>query len=185
MANYSGIERLLGLPEGSTEQGEKDVKELLAKGVQEKTKDLERQMNQLDTLDTMASSDLVKAGFSLESLERDKVTIRTEAFEVYRIAKTLLERYKEQIDGLVDVNDRMWLAGGKMIDSVVGSLDKLTNMILKFKQEEEMKNLTVLDENEDGSKEMSPDDWISFIKEVRDDDTGDDSDAVEGEIVEK
>jgi hypothetical protein len=184
MANYSGIERLLGLPEGSTEQGERDVKELLAKGVKDKTKELEKKATQLDTLDNMASSDLVKAGFTLESLEQDKVTIRTEAFEVYRIAKTLLERYKEQIDSLVDVNDRMWLAGGKMVDSVVGSLDKLTNMILKFKQEEELKNLTVLDENDDGSKEMTPGDWMNFVNEVRDDDDDDDTDAVEGEIIE-
>jgi len=85
---------------------------------------------------------------------------------------------------LVDVNDRMWLAGGKMVDSVVGSLDKLTNMILKFKQEEELKNLTVLDENDDGSKEMTPGDWMNFVNEVRDDDDDDDTDAVEGEIIE-
>jgi len=72
MANYSGIERLLGLPEGSTEQGERDVKELLAKGVKDKTKELEKKATQLDTLDNMASSDLVKAGFTLELLYAQK-----------------------------------------------------------------------------------------------------------------
>lgn len=179
MANYSGIERLLGLPEGSTEQADRDIQQLLTKGVQQKTNQLEKQITKIETLDTMASSELVKCGISLEKLEMDKVTIRNEAFEVYRIAKALLERYKQQVDGLIDVNDRMWASGGKMIEAVVGSLDKLTTMILKFKQEEEMKALTMVKESDDGSKEMSASDWISFIKEVKNSEV----EGIEGEVI--
>lgn len=179
MSNYTGIERLLGLPEGSTEQADKDIQQLLARGVQQKTTQLEKQVNKIDTLDNMATSELVKCGISVEKLEMDKVIIRNEAFEVYRIAKALLERYKQQVDGLIDVNDRMWASGGKMIEAVVGSLDRLTTMILKFKQEEEMKALTMVKDNDDGSKEMSATDWISFIKEVKNSEI----EGIEGEVI--
>lgn len=175
MSDYSGLERLLGLPEGSTEgSSENQVAPIISKGVKDKTNQLEKQMKKIDTLDGMAPSELVKNGLSMDVLEQDKVTLRNEAFEVYRIAKSILERFKEDIDERVDIGDRLYTAGGKIIESVSGSLDKLSNMLIKFRQEEEIKNLSIIGEEENGTKQMTPQDWISFVNEVREND--DDSD---------
>lgn len=168
---YSGIENLLGLPEGSTIKSEDELRPILANGVKNKTKELVDKTNRMEVLDTMSSPELVKNGFDIEELERDKVRIKREAFDVYDIAKALLDNFKDQLEGQVNPNDRMWAAGAKMIDSVTGSLDKLTNMILKFKQEEEMKGIALISEEENTSKTMSPQDWIAFVKEVKDDDS--------------
>lgn len=167
---YDAIERLLGLPEGSTAQSEDKIRPVLVNGVKLKTKELVNKASELDVLNNMSPTDLIKSGFDLEELERDKVRIKVEAFEVYNISRSLLNRFKEQIDGSVNPDDRMWASAAKLIDSVTGSVDKLTNMILKFKQEEEMKGLTLLGEKESTSKSMSPKDWLEFINEVKSED---------------
>lgn len=168
MSNYSGLERLLGLPEGSTEgSSESQVAPIISKGVKEKTHELEKQMKKIDTLDGLAPSELVKNGLSMELLEQDKVTLRNEAFEVYRIAKAILERFKEDMDERVDIGDRLYTAGGKIVESVSGSLDRLSNMLMKFRQEEEIRNLSIVTEEETGTKQMTPQDWMAFVNEVR------------------
>lgn len=168
MSNYSGLERLLGLPEGSTEgSSESQVAPIISKGVKEKTHELEKQMKKIDTLDGLAPSELVKNGLSMELLEQDKVTLRNEAFEVYRIAKAILERFKEDMDERVDIGDRLYTAGGKIVESVSGSLDRLSNMLMKFRQEEEIKSLSIVTEEETGTKQMTPQDWMAFVNEVR------------------
>jgi len=167
---FSPIERLLGLPEGSTKNIDPSkAGEKLVKGVANKTNQLNKDLKKTETLEKMSNADLVKSGISIESLEKDKDTIRNEAFEVYRIAKSLLIKYQDDVDDRIDVDDRMYTAGAKLVDSVTGSLDKLTNMILRFKQEEDMKNLTLVGETEEGKKEMSPQGWIDFVDEVKDD----------------
>jgi hypothetical protein len=68
-----------------------------------------------------------------------------------------------KIDRAVNPNDRMWMAGAKLVDSVTASLDKLMNMTMKFKQEEEMKGMTLVDK-ESNTKEMTSAGWLEFIK---------------------
>lgn len=165
---YAGIERLLGLPEGSTAQSEDTLRPVLVNGVKSKTKELVSKTKEMEVLGEMSSSELVKSGFDIEELEQDKIRIKTEAFEVYDISRALLDRFRDQIDQSVNPNDRMWASGAKLIDSVTGSIDKLTNMILKFKQDEEMKGLTLIGEDNSTSKSMSPQDWLAFVKEVKD-----------------
>ncbi len=176
MSDYSALERLLGLPEGSTEgSSESKLTPMLTDGVKDKTSELEERMKTVDTLDNLSSTELTKNGFSMEVLENDKVTLRNEAYEVYHIAKSILKRFKEDIDERVDIGDRMYTAGGKIIDSVTGSIDKLNNMLMKFRQEEELKGLAILQEdNNNSSKEMSPQDWMNFVNEVRDKEEDDD-----------
>jgi hypothetical protein len=41
-------------------------------------------------------------------------------------------------------------------------------MILKFKQEEELKGLTLIGEEEDGKKEQSTSEWLLFVEESKD-----------------
>jgi hypothetical protein len=179
MSDYTGLERLLGLPEGSTQGStESEVAPVLTKGVKEKTNELEIRLQKADTLGDMAPSELVKNGLSMELLEADKVNMRNEAYEVYGIAKSILERFKEDIEERVDIGDRMYTAGSALISSVAGSLDKLNNMLMRFRQEEEIKGLAIIGEDDNnGSKQMSPQDWMAFVNEVRneDDDSDDDS----------
>ena len=171
MSDYTGLERLLGLPEGSTQgSSEEKVAPILTKGVKDKTSELEIRLKKVDALDDMAPSELVKNGLSMDLLEQDKVTLRNEAFEVYGIAKSILERFKEDIEERVDIGDRMYTAGSAVISSVSGSLDRLNNMLMKFRQDEEMKGLSILDEDENTSKQMTPQDWMAFVNEVRDED---------------
>ena len=172
MSDYSAFERLLGLPPGSTAQGEDELKPLLTTGIKTKTTELVKKLDQIEVLSDMPQAELVKRGFDLEVLEQDKVRIRTEAFEVYAIAKSLLTGFKEQIDRSVNPNDRMWLAGAKLVDSLTGSLDKLLNMTIKFRQEEELKGLTLVGkEEEKATKTMSAKDWLEFVKSVKEDDS--------------
>lgn len=173
MANYSALEHLLGLPEGSTEGSDSsDVAPILTQGVKNKTSELEVRLKEVDVLDTLAPSELVKNGLSLELLEQDKVTLRNEAFEVYGIAKSILVRFQEDMEERVDIGGALYTAGGAVISSVSGSLDRLSNMLIKFRQEEEMKGMTILGEEDDGSKQMTPQDWVAFINEVKaEDDT--------------
>lgn len=172
MSDYTGLERLLGLPEGSTQGSEEsELAPVLTKGVKEKTNELEVRLKKADTLDDMAPSELVKNGLSMELLEADKVNMRNEAYEVYGIAKSILERFKEDIEERVDIGDRMYTAGSALISSVAGSLDKLNNMLMRFRQEEEIKGLAIIGEdNNTTSKQMTPQDWMSFVNTVRDED---------------
>jgi hypothetical protein len=119
MANdYTAFERLLGLPPGSTSENEETLRPMLTNGIKEKATELTKELNQLQVLEDLPKTDLVKHGFSLESLEQDKIRIRTEAFEVYTIARNLLNGFNSQMDRAVNPNDRMWLAGAKLIDSL-------------------------------------------------------------------
>lgn len=176
--DYLAFERLLGLPPGSTAQGEEELRPLLADGIKNKTNELTKKATQLDVISSMSTADIVKTGFSLETLEDDKIKIRNETFEVYTIARALLDGYKTQMDRAVNPNDRMWMAGAKLVDSVTGSLDKLLNMTMKFRQEEEMKGMTLVKESEKSTREMTPKSWFEFIKQVKET-----PDAEIGEII--
>jgi len=169
MSSYSALERLLGLPEGSTEgDSVEKVAPVITKGIANKTTQLQNNVTEVEMIENMSSNDIVKYGISLDMLEQDKERIRREAFEVYDIAKSILTRFKEEMDTAIEFNDRMFTAGGKIVDSVSGSLDKLTNMILKFKQDEETKMMLTNDANtDDGKKEMTPRDWVAFVREVK------------------
>jgi hypothetical protein len=166
--DYSAFERLLGLPTGSTARGEDELRPLLADSLKNKTNELVKDTTKLEVLSTMSKSELVKHGFNLDTLEEDKVRIRNESYEVYEIARSLLNGYKTQMDRAINPNDRMWMAGAKIIDSVTGSLDKLLSMTMKFKQEEEMKGMTLVKDDGNTTKEMTTTDWMDFIKSVKD-----------------
>ena len=171
---FSGIERLLGLKQGSTKKIDPNdvgkVTKVLTTAVSKKTNQLEKDLKKVDTLTTkMSTADLVKCGMSIESLEADKVTIRNEAFEVYRICKTLLGKYMEDVEEQIDTNDRMYTAGFNGVTAATNSLEKLSNMIMRFKQEEEIKGLNVVENNESGTKEMSTEAWMKFVDGVKGD----------------
>jgi hypothetical protein len=180
MADYTAFERLFGLPEGSTEGNDiNKIAPVIAKGIKDTTNQIEKAVKRVDTLEAMAPSELVKHGITLEILEQDKIDIRERAWKTYNIAEKILERYEADVTRLTEINDRMYTAGGKLIEAVTGSLDKLYGIIQKIRQEEEMKNLTIIQED-DESKVMTTADWRTFIESVSDDDI----DAKDAEIIE-
>lgn len=179
MADYSAFEKLLNLPPGSTEGNDiNKIVPVIAKGVKDTTEQLEKAVKRVDTLESMAPSELVKHGITMEVLEQDKIDIRERAWKTYNIAEKILERYNNDITRLVDVNDRMYTAGGKLIEAVTGSLDKLYNIVQKIRQEEEMKNLTVVQDTDSG-KVMTTADWRTFIETVSEDNI----EATDAEII--
>ena len=185
---FSGIESLLGIKQGSTAQIDPNdvgkVQKVLTKAVEKKTEEMEKKLKKVDTLSTLPNADLVKCGLSLDMLEEDKVTLRKEAFEVYRICRSLLNKYMEDVEGQIDTSHLMYKAGFDGITSASNSLKTLTEMIMRFKQEEELKNIPLDKENANGNtKEMSPQDWMNFIDEVKTPEMG--AKSVAAEIVEE
>ncbi len=170
MQDFSGFERVLNLPIGSTD-GKSDAKAapIIIKGIKDNTEQLVKAVNKIDTLQSMAPNDLVKHGISLDVLEQDKADIRERAWKIYNVAEKVLEKFEGDITNLIGPSDRMYTAGAALISSVAGSLDKLYNIVQKIKQEEEFKNIVTIKED-DESKVMAPDDWRRFIEGVSDKD---------------
>jgi hypothetical protein len=167
MANeYSLIENLLGLEVGSTNGATPDeITPVLADGVKNKTNELVERLDTTSALSNVPKTELVKSGISLDSLEVDRGLIRNESFEVYRIGKAILTKLYDDIEGQIDVTDRMYASCAKMLDSVNGSLSKLFDMNQKFKQEEEMKGLALMNDlDDDSSLTMTPDQWMDFAE---------------------
>lgn len=185
---FSGIEHLLGLPQGSTKKIDPTdttkVQKVFTKAVEKKTNQLEKDLKKVDTLTTMPNADLVKCGMSIESLEADKVTIRNEAFEVYRLGKALFTKFMEDVEEQIDTNDRMYTAGSHLLTSATNSLEKLANMVMRFKQEEEIKGIPVDGGEDENTKDMTPQGWIDFIDEVKKDEPKNEN-AVDAEIIEE
>lgn len=175
MADVSGLESFLGIPVGSTPSARDIPKStikadlVIAKEVKSETAGLAHSLARIELAEKMTPSDIVKFGISVEDLENDKVRIREQAIKVHDIAMRLLARYEDEVNNLVDVNDRMWASGAKLIDSVTGSSDKLLNMALKLTQDAQMKSMMQPEAESEDTKEkdMSPSDWISFIEEVQ------------------
>ena len=180
MSDYSGIERLLGVPIGSTKGKESDIAPILVNGIANKTKDLVKQSKTVQTLEDMDSLELIKNGFSIEQLQRDKLFVKTETREVYNIGKSILSRFKTDLDQLGDVNDRMYASGAKLLESVSVSLEKLSQLLMKLEQQSEMKQMSETNNTDDG-KEMSPHEWIRYIQEVKR--LGDTGPTQEAEII--
>ena len=166
MADYSGIEKLLGLPIGSTEGPSQKVAPVLVKGIQNKTEQLVRRADQVTEMQALKPHELVQTGISLERVKQEKVWLLNELHNVYHISKNLLERYMSDIDKLVEVNDRMYASGAKLIESVTMSLEKLTSINKRLEQEEQFKAAATPDE-EDEAKVMKPSDWMEFIKAAK------------------
>ena len=132
------LETLFGMPPGSMSNIslDKDTP-LLVNSVNNKTKDLSKQLKSNDLLTSMPTTELVKTGISLDQLEDDRKMLRNEAFEVYRIGRALLNKLYGDLENQIGVNDRMWASVAKMLDSVNGSVIKLFEMNQKLKQDEE------------------------------------------------
>jgi len=181
---FSGIERLLNLPQGSTRNLTPDqAGKVLTKGVKDKADELDKDIDKVNALDTMSGAELVKCGLSLETLEEDKINIRNQLFETQRIGMAILQKYREDTKDQIDVNDRMYLAGFAGVTAMGNVLEKIGNMILKFKQEEEIKNLGLIGEEEDGRIEVSPENLMDFIEAAKEEKDEPEENVQDAEII--
>jgi hypothetical protein len=166
------LENLFDLPQGSMTNLTPDkVTPTLVDQVKLKTNDLNKQLKKTELLEDLPVSELVKTGLTLDQLEEDKELIRNETFEVYRIGKALLMKIYDDVHNQIGVNDRMYVACAKMLDSVNTSLAKLFEMNQKLKQDVEFKSLTVSGMQDDGkTKSMTPDDWMKWVESTKNSD---------------
>lgn len=166
------LESLFDLPEGSMTTLTPDkVTPTLVDQVKLKTNDLNKQLKKTELLEEMPVSELVKTGITIDQLEEDKEMIRNETFEVYRIGKALLMKIYDDVKNQIGVNDRMYTACAKMLESVNTSLAKLFEMNQKMKQDAEFKSLTISGMQDDGkTKSMTPDDWMKWVEATKETD---------------
>lgn len=166
------LETILNLPIGSMSNLTPDqITPIMVDQVKVKTNDLSKQLKKTETLSDLPVSELVKNGITIDQLEEDKHLIRNETFEVYRIGKALLMKLYDDVKNQIGVNDRMYLACAKMLDSVNTSLAKLFEMNQKMKQDAEFKAMTVSGMEEGTSKSMTPDDWMKWVESSREPET--------------
>jgi len=167
------LESAFGLTPGSlTNITPDNLTPILADNVKSKTNELTKQLKKHETLTDLPVAELVKNGISLEQLEDDRLMLRNEAFEIYRIGKALLMKLYKDVENQIGVNDRMYTACAKMLDSVNGSVIKLFEMNQKLKQDEEFKVIaSVAGDDSDKSKTMSTQQWLDWVDAVKDDET--------------
>lgn len=165
------LENVFGLTPGSLSNlTPDDLTPVLADNVKTKTLELTKQLKKNDALVDMPSSELVKNGISLEQLEDDRKMLRNEAFEVYRIGKALLMKLYKDVENQIGVNDRMYTACAKMLDSVNNSVIKLFDMNQKLKQDEEFRAISMVSGDiDDKTKTMSTQQWIEWVEASKDD----------------
>lgn len=172
--DFSEIARLLNIPNIPINSTPNKITPVLVDGVKAKTNELVNRLDSASALSKLSKSELVKSGIDEEALEIDRNLIRNESFDVYRIGKALLVKLYDGIKDQISVNDRMYASCAKLLDSVNGSLSKLFDMNQKLKNEEEMKGLALLgDDDDDKAKMMTPDQWMDFIDATIEEDTDD------------
>jgi hypothetical protein len=175
MANeiqFKMLENLLNLKEGQLDVIDSDnMTSFLTNSVKDKTDSLNQSLNQNNYLKTLPECDLVQKGLTLAELESDRQLIRDETFQVYRIGKALLVKLYDDVKDQVNVNDRMYTAIAKMLDSVNTSLAKLFEMNSKMKQEVEFKAIASGNDTNDNSKTMTIDDWMNWVDSAKNEET--------------
>lgn len=168
--DFSSIEKLLGLEEGSTNAG---LPTSLANKIEEKTKELTDAMDKVTTIKNLPPSELLKTGMSLEELEDDRRQIVTEAKFIYDISKKLLQKMWDDIKDKIVVPDRMYDAASKLVASVTASNKSLRDINTQYRQEEEMRQMAEISSKEettdgDGKKKrLAPSDITLLINENR------------------
>jgi hypothetical protein len=165
--DFDKLEDLLGIQKGSAERlSREELIPELVKGVDNKTKELElkfKKSGEVQKTEEPASS------LSLEKLEEDRKKIIEETVLLYEIGKRLLMKLEESINDKINPTDKDFAAAGALLSSVSNSLDKLKNINREYRQEEEMRRMSLLSEssNEDGTMDLGPDAIAKFIEDHR------------------
>ena len=164
----NAIESMLGLPTGSTlKRSAFTLTPMLTKAVVEKTEVLVRDGEMIEKYGELDKTDIVKAGISLEQLERDRFDIRRDSFDVKTIANGILAKLEQDLHEQIAPTPQMYMAASKMVDSLVNCIGRLDDMNRKMRQEEEFRSMSTVQDEGNGTKQMTTGMWIDFIDAVK------------------
>lgn len=164
----NALEKLLGMPQGSTKKLDPDdVMPKLIEGIDSKTKDIAEKADKINAISNMTTEDKLKAGISEEQLEKYRREVVDDAIKVKNISMILLEKMKKDVEDKVVVSDKLWAAVPAMCSSAMMNIEKMGSIISKYRQEEEMKRLTMITQEttEDGRIELNPVNLAKLIAE--------------------
>ena len=177
MDKNTDLEKLLGLPIGSTRDGEKDLNNTIARGIVRKTKELVDEDSKLSGAERLHTTELVKYGYTKEGIEEGKALVMEQATQTIDIARALVDKFMDEILGQYSPGDKLYTAGAKLVDSLTNSISSLSAIVLKMEQQEQKKRELELkanekkpiETNEDETKvaNMSPREWIDFVRSVQ------------------
>ena len=177
MDKNTDLEKLLGLPIGSTRNGEKDLNNTIARGIARKTKELVDEDSKLSGAERLHTTELVKYGYTKEGIEEGKALVMEQATQTIDIARALVDKFMDEILGQYSPGDKLYTAGAKLVDSLTNSISSLSAIVLKMEQQEQKKKELELKEQEkkeietraDGTKvaSMGPKEWLDFVRGVQ------------------
>lgn len=164
----NALEKLLGMPQGSTKSLNADeVVPALVEGIENKTKDLADKADKISNIQKMDPQDKIKSGITEEQLDTYRQEVIDDAVKVKNISMKLLEKMKKDIEDKIVVTPQLWAAAPAMLSSVMGNISKIGELVARYRQEEEMKRLTTVSQEttEDGKIELSPVNLSKLISE--------------------
>ncbi len=177
MDKNTDLEKLLGLPIGSTRNGEKDLNNTIARGIVRKTKELVDEDSKISGAEKLHTTEMVKYGYTKEGIEEQKALIVEQSTQTIEIARALVDKFMDEILGQYSPGDKLYTAGAKLVDSLTNSISSLSAIVLKMEQQEQKKRelelkaneKKAIETNEDGTKvaNMSPREWIDFVRSVQ------------------
>lgn len=167
---FTALEEKLKLPIGSTKEGLKEAKQIHQ--VLKTKVDMVVKNNQaIERKEKLSENGLIK--LSPETFDRDRERIRNEAWRLYHIVSNLLDKLNEQLDNTIDISADLWSSASSLATSVSNTLDKIVNITIKLRQEEDLRQIElqkVADANkaldDDGTVELVPAQMNSFIMQI-------------------
>lgn len=166
--DFSSIEKLLGLEEGSTNNG---IPANLVESLDNKTKEITEAFDKNKTIQNLPPAEIIKTGITLDELEEDRKSIVKEAKMIYEISKKILHKLYDDMKDKIVTSDRMYDAASKLIASVIASNKALKDINTQYRQEEEMRRMSeisIKEDEVDGKKmKLSPAETMAIILEHR------------------
>jgi hypothetical protein len=135
---YEGLENLLGLTPGSTKLGEEELKPVLAKAIDQKSKELALEVKKQQAVKKLDTQVALNAGITPEQLRADREEICYKAKYIYDIGEAVLLKLKSQMDEMEVSTDKMYTSASTMINTLTNAIDKLFNIYTKMINEIEM-----------------------------------------------
>lgn len=135
---FEGVEETLGLPKGSTKEGlaaaRKEVKRIT-----DEAKNLKTQAKIVATKQKMAESDDGEVpGFSLDTLEEDRKSLRNHYMELFARGKKVLDRIEKDLEDLVNPEPDDYANYQRQYAIILKTLDSIRETLVTLRKEEEI-----------------------------------------------
>lgn len=183
------LEKLLGMPQGSTKKLNPDeIAPAIAQGIENKTKDLADKAKQINALESLDAQDKLKSGITDEQLDEYRREHLEDAQKVKKISMKLLTKLEKDIEDKIVVDPKLWASVSPMLTSVMTNIKTLSEMVTRYRQEEEMRRLTTISQEttEEDKIQLSPTSLAKLISEHKQrQGSKDNIQATDAEIVEK